>query len=433
MSFCHLFTELGECDGGIPSKMRDFAYAINAAEEASAADSPSLDPSPASPTKVVSLRSPKSAISSPSTPAMDITDARAGLRKLHDESFTRIKSFHHSDVPRCWRRLFTDTALLLALLDICVGPPASETATSDRFYKEIVGGLDEAIVIAGAPGIGRMDMAHDTIAMVQARYLGPNEDTPPSMLPISFDGTSMPIELRASKRIKRSVRGTTAGTSPRSSPSPAFPAARAVTRLLTPPTLSEFMSEYCTAPFILPAYVLDWPAIASWRSPRYLRHVAGKGRKVPVEKGGVGVDYTDDAWGMEMMDWEEFLDTLTTAPPTPASRPNTPAVDGPPVPKKKGRPPKIKPPVTPVPVPPPVIPASLHYLAQHDLLTQFPELRSDIILPDYVYTPLPSPRSYPSYRPPNNDELLLVNAWLGPGGTISPAHYVCNTLSRTQH
>lgn len=68
--------------------------------------------------------------------------------------------------------------------------------------------------------------------------------------------------------------------------------------------------------------------------------------------------------------------------------------------------------------------ASVLYLAQHNLLSQFPSLRDDIVVPDYVYSCPPAPPDYPDYRPPGNDDQLVVNAWLGPKGTISPAHTV---------
>lgn len=70
------------------------------------------------------------------------------------------------------------------------------------------------------------------------------------------------------------------------------------------------------------------------------------------------------------------------------------------------------------------VPEEVLYLAQHTLLTQFPALRSDIMVPDYAYASLPSPSTFSAYRPPGNDEQLVINAWLGPKGTVSPAHTV---------
>lgn len=60
------------------------------------------------------------------------------------------------------------------------------------------------------------------------------------------------------------------------------------------------------------------------------------------------------------------------------------------------------------------------YLAQHDLFSQIPSLRDDIKIPDYCYctTSAASPISESTPMP----EEPLMNAWLGPCGTISPLH-----------
>ncbi|KJA18544.1 hypothetical protein HYPSUDRAFT_45063 [Hypholoma sublateritium FD-334 SS-4] len=101
-----------------------------------------------------------------------------------------------------------------------------------------------------------------------------------------------------------------------------------------------------------------------WKSARYLRSIAGPGRIVPVEIGH-DLDFEDQ----------------------PSCRPSE----------------------------------DLLYLAQHDLTKQFPTLREDIIVPDYVYASLCSDDS-PRYRPPNNDDQIIFNTWLGPKDAMSPAH-----------
>jgi hypothetical protein len=52
------------------------------------------------------------------------------------------------------------------------------------------------------------------------------------------------------------------------------------------------------------------------------------------------------------------------------------------------------------------------YLAQHDLFEQVPELRADIVTPDY--TALSAEASGGE---------VITNAWFGPGGTVSPLHF----------
>lgn len=160
-----------------------------------------------------------------------------------------------------------------------------------------------------------------------------------------------------------------------------------VQRLDSPPSFSTFISRLCSRPFVLPGFIREWPALTDhpWRSLEYLRTVAGPGRVVPIE---VGSDYRTDDWTQKMMDMDEFLDALSAFAHGHAN----------------GSP--------------------ILYLAQHSIFMQFPALRDDIIVPDYLYTSLPAPDNYPQYKPPRNEEQLVMNAWLGPTGTVSPAHTV---------
>lgn len=157
--------------------------------------------------------------------------------------------------------------------------------------------------------------------------------------------------------------------------------------LSAPPSFNSFQSEFAKHPFILRGYASGWPAMREhpWRSAQYLRFVSGPGRVVPVE---VGSDYRSDDWTQDLVDWDRFLSSLDF-PDQPV------ACD----------------------------PDRVLYLAQHNLLMQFPDLRSDIIIPDYVYAAL-THSDFPDYKPPGNEEQLVINAWLGPKGTISPAHTV---------
>ena len=161
-----------------------------------------------------------------------------------------------------------------------------------------------------------------------------------------------------------------------------------IPRLVNPPSLSVFRQELFNKPFILTGFASDWPAMNEhpWDSFDYLRSVAGRGRVVPVE---VGKDYRTDDWTQRMMPWDDFLDVL-----------------------EKGQ----------------THPHTTLYMAQHNLLSQFHSLREDILIPDYVFTSPETPATYPFYRPPNNEEGLALNAWLGPAGTTSPAHTVCPIL-----
>ncbi|PVF94709.1 Clavaminate synthase-like protein [Serendipita vermifera] len=143
------------------------------------------------------------------------------------------------------------------------------------------------------------------------------------------------------------------------------------------PDLMAFLATHSKSPFVIRGAILHWPALTDhpWSSQSYLLSVAGRGRIVPVE---IGRDYRRDDWGQEMMPWEIFINRVNSAE------------------------------------------EPLVYLAQHSLLSQFPKLAEDISVPDLVYYEPSS--EHPAYKRPQNEEGLIMNAWFGPKGTISPAH-----------
>ncbi|KAJ8462762.1 hypothetical protein ONZ45_g17817 [Pleurotus djamor] len=282
----------------------------------------------------------------------DQDDERA-IHKL-DSCIDRLhSSMAHSPTTELMarRRLYTDACVLRALSGLVSAP------------KQSIGYLDRAIIIAGAPGPGRIDYIHALIKKIQA-----------DCLQVSFDDRV----FESSTSAKFSAPG----------PLKLLSASTDIECLDIPPSMASFRSRYSQRPFILRGFAHCWPALQErpWSSLEYLKHVAGPGRVVPVE---VGRDYREAGWTQQLMDWEEFLTHIELADVTSShSVSNT---------------------KTPV------------YLAQHNLFTQFPGLRGDIIVPDYVYAS-PTPDEYASYQPPGNDDQLVINAWFGPRGTISPAH-----------
>lgn len=126
-----------------------------------------------------------------------------------------------------------------------------------------------------------------------------------------------------------------------------------------------------------------WPALEgtrSWSNLNYLKHIAGH-RTVPIE---IGKDYRMDEWGQRLMRFDTFLDeyvlknTLTTED-------------------------------------------DVGYLAQHPLFDQIPELRKDIVIPDYCI--LRSSSHHERDDEEEDEDNVTVNAWLGPSDTISPLHF----------
>jgi hypothetical protein len=240
-----------------------------------------------------------------------------------------------------------------------VGTFVAESDTAEEEWLQAVRELDMVLIVAGAPGERRGDMVFDLIRLVQFKL----------PLPISAPMTDVPLRKRAR-------------LSPSRLPSPHI--TTPISRLASPPSLSAFVSSHIHTPFILSAGCTDWPALTSWRDHSYLRALAGRGRVVPVEVGG---NYTAEDWGQRIVLFEEFLNSLYP----PVSEGGTA--------KNKQK----------------------LYLAQHDLFRQFPELARDVIVPDYVYS-APETSEESPYRPPPNEDGYVMNAWLGPGGTLSPAH-----------
>jgi len=159
----------------------------------------------------------------------------------------------------------------------------------------------------------------------------------------------------------------------------------------TNPSFISFQNIHANNPFVLRGYARNWPALNHnpWNSIDYLLSVSGSSRLVPVE---VGHDYRDEHWGQVLMDWERFLYALDDT--TGISKAS-----------KEGL-----------------------YLAQHNLFRQFPLLRDDIVVPDYVYCSL-TPEGFTGYKAPEDASGAILNVWLGPEGAASPAHFVSWKLS----
>lgn len=304
-----------------------------------------------------------------SDPCVAISDASHILEHLEFTSEETIKSESTAGrfVSLHSRRLYAECRLLHSLLELR-DPDLNDTI--EQRWEQAVTRLDMAIIVVGAPGEGRLDLILDTIDIIQAEHLPMRGNIRYLTISSKSELPFVNFEDLAFNHIPR----------------------------ISPPSVSTFQRT-SSSPFILPGFINDWPALTdhSWNSPAYLLRIAGRGRVVPVE---VGTDYRADDWNQKILPWEDFLRGIGLTLDSNENEGDELGFQT----DNTGK--------------------EVLYLAQHTLFTQFPSLRSDIIVPDYVYSSPSPPSSFPSYRPPGNDDQLVINAWLGPKGTLSPAHTV---------
>ncbi|KAK0641536.1 hypothetical protein B0T16DRAFT_420009 [Cercophora newfieldiana] len=307
------------------------------------------------------------------------------LRRLDDilsESYSHFYAYLFKELPVCWRQLYTDAVILkfAALYLFSYAGPAASDGSQDTTLDEMIKTLDLALILAGAAGEQRgrrwINRALDLLEASCNPTELPREDTPPS------------------KRPRLSPPTQEMQTAPIQQDSPVFsthePFTPPVThpiRRTTPLSLSDFQSYmdsslHGPSPLIITSLASTWPCLTThpWSRPSYLLSRTFSGRRlVPIE---LGRSYVDTAWSQRLLPFRSFLQTYITSPsPSPQTA----------------------------------------YLAQHQLFTQLPALRNDILIPDYCYTAPPPHPTDPSADQPELDTPQL-NAWFGPAGTITPLH-----------
>ncbi|KAF9869561.1 mitochondrial division protein 1 [Colletotrichum karsti] len=286
------------------------------------------------------------------------------IDKELETTYRKFYEFVYADLPYCWRLLYTDLALLkFSLLVVDNAAHADEeNDDEDELLSSLVAILDKALILAGGAGRAR---GRKTITNLLT-HLEPSSPKLTHRFPHTF------------------------------------PTARTFTPPVTSPirtvenmSMAEFQrylddSNGSPEPLVLRGLMGDWPARSTrpWDAPGHLMSRTCDGRRlVPVE---VGRSYVDEGWTQELISFRELLSRIIDA--SSASE----GTNG----KERNK---------------------TTYLAQHELLSQLPHLQNDILTPDHAFTAPPPHPLDPSKNKPELD-LPLVNAWLGPAGTITPLH-----------
>ncbi|KAI9742774.1 MAG: hypothetical protein M1818_003503 [Claussenomyces sp. TS43310] len=359
-------------------------------------------------------------------PILDLLQRQSAVACRRDGNFTLLQrrlddlislatekfyAYPFREVPECWRRLFTDASIVKAASMLAKGTWVSDGASlggetysdlDSSVLDDVVKTLDMACIMAGAPGPSRRDWIEQMMHLL-SQACDPASDASPG---------------RACKRRKldgvaeKDIFPTSAVYVP--------PSNRPIDKT-SAPSLDRFAKHMHhpldpavgPIPLVIQDSLDHWPARSErpWNRPSYLlSKTLGGRRMVPIE---VGRSYVDEGWGQKIIPFKKFMqDYLLPTDQDPLEPPNSHhrkepegETDGP---DSKAR---LRP---------------TGYLAQHDLFTQIPSLRSDIGIPDFCYVPPPSPHpSSPLAAKHGKMRELhepLLNAWFGPAGTISPLH-----------
>ncbi|PPJ55165.1 hypothetical protein CBER1_05443 [Cercospora berteroae] len=286
-----------------------------------------------------------------------------------------LHAWPYENVPACWRRLYEDASLHLAVkllreqashsgnsrnaISLPSANPAkrmrleSNAALKDQdWLKPFCNIMDRAVIISGAPG--RKTLIDDVLRQLELFMASEWTDLEPRRLP-----TPRPRPLDTDYPIMRLTRGY---------------------------EFEEFQMhlETTAAPVIMPDTFERWPARTLWDDVNYLKFkTLGGNRIVPVE---IGSSYTDSLWSQKIMTMSKFAETYLI----------------------------------------PDNPNEIGYLAQHDLFEQIPSLKNDISIPDYCWTNPPQPEGAAAntagLKTVKQLDAPLLNAWLGPAGTKTPLH-----------
>ncbi|KAK4213790.1 hypothetical protein QBC37DRAFT_163735 [Rhypophila decipiens] len=326
------------------------------------------------------------------------------LDDLASIAYGRFYAYLFKDLPVCWRQLYTDASILkfgALFLTWLEQRDGSRSIEMPMPLDEMVRTLDLALILAGAAGKRGRGWIDESFGLLErvCRHSSPSMD---------LEGDPP----RPTKKRRLSIDNNAWGKFPSfASAEPFTPPIKHPVWRINAISMEQFQTHLDKAPrergpepLVISGLVNDWPARTThpWKKPAYLLSRTFDGRRlVPVE---IGRSYVDDGWSQKIIPFGEFLSEYidSTSTSTSTTGLGTELHQAGSEKEKKEQ-------------------EKIAYLAQHQLLTQLPLLRSDITIPDLCYT---SPPGHPTDSTQDKEELEepQLNAWFGPPGTITPLH-----------
>ncbi|CCJ28279.1 unnamed protein product [Pneumocystis jirovecii] len=260
-----------------------------------------------------------------------------------------LYTYQFSNVPLAWRRLYAYASAFKAMAEMSM----------HQTEAKIIETLDMALIMTGG-----VDIKHFLMELVNIQN------------PKALSNQEILPTFHPEKNIEQVTIH--------------FPI-----RSMQSPSVHTFQNDILAVqqPLIIKNSINHWPALSQegWIKIDTLLNKTHQGlRIVPVE---IGRNYTDQAWGQQLMPFYEFLKKYILQTKKTSNTHGTEKEE-------------------------------IGYLAQHDIFSQIPALREDIMVPDYCFT---TPPPIPSHLQAFIEEMPLLhepllNAWFGGKGTVSPLH-----------